>query len=214
MDYSASVDSGKGSCFTQSCCGNCQEDMKWWKVHKSVKSDVSYAIIGLDFEVSESTGILSLSRLCQRLQPVGNFIRRSFWGGSVERQIRQPNPEREWVNNWAALILDQTILDCPWLPASYTSTEFLRGPGLLWCHARDRKGRDGGQALVIMIIHVIQVSSEEQLITAGTQSLFERFSEWMTSSGGAQGHTTFNISRWDTTSLLDQDYSIFEIHCY
>lgn len=143
MDYSASVDSGKGSCFTQSCCGNCQEDMKWWKVHKSVKSDVSYAIIGLDFEVSESTGILSLSRLCQRLQPVGNFIRRSFQGGSMERRIRQPNPEREWVNNWATLILDQTSLDCPWRPASYTSTEFLRGPGLLWCHARDRAGRAG-----------------------------------------------------------------------
>jgi hypothetical protein len=42
-------------------------------VHKSVKSDVRFAIIGLDFEVSESTGILSLSRLCQRLQPVGKL---------------------------------------------------------------------------------------------------------------------------------------------
>lgn len=61
----------------------------------------------------------------------------------MERRIRQPNPEREWVNNWATLILDQTSLDCPWRPASYTSTEFLRGPGLLWCHARDRAGRAG-----------------------------------------------------------------------
>lgn len=61
MDYSASVDLGKGSCFTPSCCGNCQEDMKWWKVHKSGRTDIRYAIIGWDLEVSESTGILSLS---------------------------------------------------------------------------------------------------------------------------------------------------------